>query len=294
MSLPSPHDILYFVEVANTLNVSRAAERLGITQPSLTQALNRLEHEVGVPLFFRSKKGVSLTPAGKRVLFESQSLLMQWGKVREQALASFEQVQGSFKMGCHPSVGIYSLPQVLAQLFTEFPKLELQLVHTISRQVFEAVVSMELDLALVINAPEHPDLIIKKLARDEMSFWVRTHPSELQNPKNEQMVLIYDPNLTQAQELLKKAKKMGIHFHRRIQSTNLEFITSLVLSGAGVGILPGRVAKALGKDQLKIISPQWPKYSDELSLVYRVEHKNIPSIKAISLALSQFFQDNAK
>lgn len=295
MNLPSPNDVLYFVEVANTLNISRAAERLGITQPSLTQALNRLEHEIGVPLLFRSKKGVSLTPAGKRMLFESQTLIMQWGKIREQALASIEQVQGSYKFGCHPSVGIYSLPEVMKQLLLNYPKLEIHLSHMISRQVFEAVVSLELDIALVINPPEHPDLIIKKLCRDEMGFWVRKDfespsGSELQNPKSDKSVLIYDPNLTQVQDLLKKVKKMDAVFHRRIHSSNLEFICSLVLAGVGVGILPGRVAKAIGKDELKPLSPPWPKFADELALVYRMEHKNIQSIKVIVQALSAYFQ----
>ncbi len=291
--LPSATDMTYFAEVAKTLNISRAAERLGITQPSLTQALRRLEYEVGVPLLFRSKKGVTLTPAGKRVALQADSVLAQWEKVRGLALASMNEVQGYYKFGCHPSVGVYALPQVLANLLKDHLQLELQLVHHLSRQVFEAVVSMELDLALVINPPSHPDLMIKKLSRDEMTFWVSHHPTELQTPKSDNAVLICDPNLLQTQELIRKIKKQGYQFRRIINSSSLEVIAHLTASGAGIGILPGRVASTLGKNQLRHLSPQAPKFFDELALVYRVEHKNIQTFKVISQAFSQFFQGDS-
>lgn len=59
--MPSPADLSYFIEVGNVLNLSRAAERLGISQPSLTLSIQRLEHSVGTALLIRSNKGVTLT-----------------------------------------------------------------------------------------------------------------------------------------------------------------------------------------------------------------------------------------
>lgn len=61
----SPQEIRYFVEIAGTLNFSRAAERLGVSQPTLTHAMNRLESDLGIRLFHRSKQGVQLTTAGQ-------------------------------------------------------------------------------------------------------------------------------------------------------------------------------------------------------------------------------------
>ncbi len=63
--IPSPTDLKYFMEVAQTQNVSRAAERLGISQPSLSLAIRRMEQSVGAPLLIRSKRGVTMTQAGK-------------------------------------------------------------------------------------------------------------------------------------------------------------------------------------------------------------------------------------
>ena len=73
--LPSPTEILYFNEIAKTSNLSRAAERLGVTQPTLSLALKRLEDTIGMPLMIRSKTGVQLTRAGQKLLTKSLTIL---------------------------------------------------------------------------------------------------------------------------------------------------------------------------------------------------------------------------
>ena len=75
----SPSDLTYFIEVAHTKNLSRAAERLGITQPSLTLAIQRIEHSLGTDVLIRSKKGVVLTKAGRSLLIHSKTLMSSLG-----------------------------------------------------------------------------------------------------------------------------------------------------------------------------------------------------------------------
>src|SRR3954454_23122721 len=105
--MPSASDLTYFIEVAAALNLSRAAERLGISQPSLTLAIQRLEHSIGTSLFIRSKKGVTLPQPGKQVLAHARELLQRWEIVRTKALASTNEIQGSYTLGCPPSVALY-------------------------------------------------------------------------------------------------------------------------------------------------------------------------------------------
>ena len=61
----SPNDLKYFREAASTLNISRAAERLGISQPSLSLSVQRIEESLGAKVFFRSKRGLAMTQSGK-------------------------------------------------------------------------------------------------------------------------------------------------------------------------------------------------------------------------------------
>lgn len=278
--IPSPADLSYFVEVAATLNMSRAAERLGISQPSLTLAMQRLEQSVGADLLVRSKRGVTLTQPGKQLLNHARQLLESWEGVRAGALASQNEIQGSYTIGCHPSVALNLLPACLPQLLARHPQLNIALRHDLSRKVAEDVVSHKADIGVVVNPTQHPDLIIHQLCRDEVTLWSAAGNAN----KN---VLICDPELAQSQALLKKLKKAGIEFGRTVTSGNLEVIADLTAHGAGVGILPERVALRARKKLSRLAKA--PVFSDEHCLIFRVENKNVRSIQEISRAIRACF-----
>ena len=180
----NPSDITYFIEVASTSNVSRAAERLGITQPALSHSLNRMENQLGVDLFIRSKKGVRLTKAGERFLQEAKSLLQHWDVVQRSVQDEMESPSGTIKLGLHTAVAQYTLPHFLPQFFKEYPLINIQLNHGLSRLMTEEVISSKADVAIVVNPTAHPDLIIKELCRDIVTFW------KAPNCVNENVLLI--------------------------------------------------------------------------------------------------------
>src|SRR3990167_5995696 len=115
----SPDELIYFIELAQILNFSRASERIGISQPSLSVAIKRLEKAIGTDLFIRRKKGVTLTPAGRRLLSHAKQLLQSWESVKAAALASHHEVQGSIYIGCHPSLALSTLPKFLPGLLAK-------------------------------------------------------------------------------------------------------------------------------------------------------------------------------
>ncbi len=288
--MPSPAELSYFMEVATALNLSRAAERIGISQPTLSLAIQRLEHSIGVPLLIRSKRGVTLTQAGKQLHLHTKGLLQSWDSVRGRALASTHEIQGSFTIGCHASVALYSLPGVMSDLLEENPKLEIRFVHDLSRKIEERVVQTEIDVGLVVNPMRHPDLIVRPLTTDEVTFWVGKGNRTTQDFKSGGAVLICDPDLLQAQSLLKKLKKSGVRYQRIVSSSSLEVITELTASGAGIGIIPGRVAEAASIKGLQRIKNA-PVFSDEISLIYRVENRGVKSIQVIADRFRKFFGD---
>src|SRR5450432_3815930 len=99
--LPSPSELHYFIEVTNTLNVSRAAERLGISQPTLSLAIRRLEANFGAPLLIRTKSGVQLTHMGQKLVAQARNLLHEWERIREDALRDETEIRGRYVLGCH-------------------------------------------------------------------------------------------------------------------------------------------------------------------------------------------------
>ena len=280
--LPSAADLTYFIEITNTLNLSRAAERLGISQPSLTFAIRRLEETIGTSLLIRHKRGVHLTQAGKQLLKHARQLLQQWESIKSETLLSQQEIQGYFTLGCHPSLAKYALPFFMPEIIHQYPKLEIHLKHEISRKITEEVISLNVDVAIVVNPVRHPDLIIYKLFNDEVTLWQnKNEMSKLANPP-----IICDPELPQPQAILKQLKSKNIIFDRMITSSNLDVIATLAAHGCGIGILPQRVVRSTYPKLLQRVS-QAPVFHDEICIIYRHENRNVVAIQTIISAIKK-------
>lgn len=258
--LPSSQEIRYFVEIAKTKVLARAAERLGVTQPALTLAIKKLESTVGTTLLIRTKTGVELTTAGKRFLSEAKTLLNQWTRLKSEVEKDSSEIQGRYTIGCHPVIAICDLPQFLPKLLNDYPKLEINLVHDLSRKINEQIISLEIDLGIVVNPIKHADLVIKELMKDSVTFY---HSFQCKNKD----VLIYDPSLAQSQSLIKQ-----VEFKRHIHSSDLNVVAGLANDGVGVAILPESLAKRY--PELRKDKRTNAHYEDSICLVYRAHaHK---------------------
>lgn len=263
----NPEAIKYFIELAKTQHMSRAAERLGVTQPTLSHSLKRLEDELGHLLFLRSKKGLSLTPAGQNLFEKSQELLQSWESVLNSVNEEVSVAKGRIRLGCHTAVAQYTLPLFLPALLKNYPDLKISLTHGLSRPMTEMVVSSQLDVAFAVNPNRHPDLIIKELARDKVTIWV---PQACANPD----ILLMEPSLNQSQDILSKLEKKGLHFKRTIESSSLEVIAQLLNAGVGYAILPERVVKALSNIKVHPLRDA-PVFEDKICVVYKPEFRKL-------------------
>jgi len=276
--LPSNIDISYFLEVASTLNVSRAAERIGITQPSLSMSLKRLETAVGTQLLVRSKSGVQLTQAGEFFAQRGKSLLQEWDSIRSGTLRHESELMGRFSLGCHVAVARYTLPEFLPGFLKENPKIEIQLEHDLSRKITEQVISYRIDFGIVVNPVSHPDLVIHELCKDRVTVWGKEgRVSD---------TLIYDPSLQQTQSILHKLEAKKIRFRRSVTSSSLEVIADLAAQGAGTAILPTRVA-LYSKAKLKPCGKGMPYFEDRVCLIYRADAQRTVASKGIIAAIKR-------
>lgn len=282
--LPSPAELQYFLEVSGTLNISRAAERLGVTQPTLSLGIQRLEANLGLPLLIRNKSGVKLTRIGQKFAIQARQLLSEWEKLKDGAIKDHTEIRGRYTLGCHTSVALYSLPSFLPALLKDNPGLEIKLVHDLSRRVTESVISYQIDFAIAVNPVAHPDLVIQELCKDEVTLWV--------NPKRETAdTLICDPDLAQTQTLLKAMGKSGLSFGRTLHSSSLELIASLVAVGGGVGVLPTRVALRENQSKLQRLGEKSPVFRDRICLVYRADAQKSKAGRTIAEAVRRAFSE---
>jgi LysR family transcriptional regulator, cell division regulator len=254
------NDLIYFLELTKTKHVSRAAERLGVTQPTLSHCIKRLENAVGTILFIRTKKGIELTPAADRLLESSEELILKWNEVVKSANDEVDEAKGLIRLGVHTAVAQYMLPQVLPEFLKQHSEIQISLEHGLSRHMTEKVISSSLDVSFAVNPVDHPDLVIKELILDRVTLW------RSKNVVNND-VLIVEPSLLQSQSLLQKLNKKGLNFKRKIESQSLEVIAQLVQSGAGSAILPERVMKAFCDSSVVQIKDA-PEMSDRICIVY--------------------------
>jgi DNA-binding transcriptional LysR family regulator len=260
--LATPTEIEYFIEVYQTRHVSKAAIRLGITQPTLTLSLQRLEEKLGVKLFHRTKQGVVPTERGTLFYKKAHGLIDSWNELHHDLGQSMDTIEGHFKIGCHQSVGAYTLPRFLGNLNKEAPGIEIDLVHDFSRKITERVVSYDIDLGFVVNPVRHPDLVLKKMGDDRVLFW---RARDAHSPPKR---IFADAHLMQIQSILGKTHSKNFHDWKLVNTHSLELIRTLTLSGQGIGILPERVGKADGADLVPYDSTL-PIYEDKIFVAYR-------------------------
>lgn len=283
--MPSPSDLTYFIAVANSSNLSRASEALGISQPSLTLAMRRLEDTVGAPLLVRHKRGVTLTKAGEQLLAHARELMQRWESIKSEALASMHDVQGAITLGCHPSVALYSLPRFLPTLMAKHPKLEIHLKHDLSRRVTESVISLKVDIAIAVNPVRHPDLVINRLDDDVITLFCKKPEDAMRQLADGSAIILCDPEMAQAQSILTQLKKSGMSYGRMLTTSNLEVIASLSNHEGGIGVLPTRIATAYGLSPI----PNAPTYEDEICVLYRGENRNVRAIQVITDTIKKVF-----
>ncbi|MDE2274657.1 MAG: LysR family transcriptional regulator [Burkholderiales bacterium] len=165
----------YFVQVADLGSFTRAASVLRVAQPALSRQVRALEVELRQPLFDRNGRGVTLTPAGKRLLDHGRGILQQVERARQDLDAERGAASGLLSIGLPPSVG-RALTAPLVEAFRErFPQARLTLVEGLSTYVLEWLAQGRIDGAVVYSATPATGLELQPVL-DEKLYLVSARP----------------------------------------------------------------------------------------------------------------------
>lgn len=142
--------LYYFTELAKDLHMTRTAERLYISQQTLSNHIARLESYYGTPLLHR-KPALALTPAGEYVLASARSILNEEANLKAILSDVEQQERGILRFGASTLRMNTSLPHILPQFSARYPKVEIRLTDTISSELTELVLDGQLDLAVTVS-----------------------------------------------------------------------------------------------------------------------------------------------
>ncbi len=271
------NDLMYFQQVNTYRSFTLTAKMLGVTQPTVSEAISRLEKSLNTKLFYRTKQGITLTPQGKLIL-EKTSLILNTKNEIESLANINTQIQLNIKIGCHPVIGRYFLSKFLKQSTKKYPQINFKLHHDNSRSVQQMIQNGEIDIGVVVNPIRNPDLFINRITFDKVMIWKSTSN---QTPNNQ---LIADFTLPQTHEILRQWKSAPT---QHIHTNDFNLIGDLVESNMAYGILPERFVQM---EKLKVENEQKSLFvKDEFCVVYRPEFlKNSYSKECVQFIINSF------
>ncbi|MFA5583254.1 MAG: LysR family transcriptional regulator [Bacteriovoracaceae bacterium] len=264
-------DLENFITTAESKTLSEASEKLDISQPSLSLGIQKIEQELGYPLFIRSRSGIKLTPQGKKLLPDAMEALVVLERIKGKKTAL------KFRIGCHPSVGIFVLGDFLKIMHKEEPSIGFEVINSSSNEINKMVAEGTVDFGIVMNPLQVQGLIIKPIGADDVCVWESKH--------RYQDKLIYHPQMLQSHSIISRWKSCP---HEKVEVQNLELLAHLVESGAGFGILPSQVVKAQKLNLRKVSNT--PTFKDHLALTCYPEMIRTIEGKMIFEALKRSFK----
>ena len=287
----------YFVVVAEELNLSRAAERLKTSQPSLGQQIRDLEAEVGVALFERSRGHMEVTLAGQFFLKQVRAMLASLNDDLQLVRAIGRGEAASIVIGSSPSSDVRVLPLLLPALRADFPDLEFALYSRSRRDdLIAALVNREADIAFLRAPVDHPDLATSFILSEKFMVVLpsadpRANQESLSLKEIRDLPFLANPPASICPDLKKILQAEGIDpiAHRLTWDTqNIVVDLNVIGSGLGFTLLPEYVKQiAPPTVAVRPLSPYSP--SIDLMVGYRRDN-HAPALGFVLSVLRQLFQ----
>src|SRR5215471_17253643 len=162
------HQLRYFVAVADEGSFSRAAARVRVAQPSLSQQIRKLEAEVGQPLFDRLPRSVVLTEAGTCLIDYARQILAAINDARRCVDEFKGKVAGRLAVGAIPTIAPYVLPELIRKFQKHYPEVTLEVVEDVTDGIARRVEVGELDAALASTCAQNPTLKTEALGKEPL------------------------------------------------------------------------------------------------------------------------------
>ena len=238
----------HFFAVAKCGKINEAAHQLGMTQPSISKSVKKLEEAVDCLLFLRKPNGVELTAEGELVYHQCHHLFAQLKDLEKKIKSPENKLSGYIRVGTYDSIAIYFWPNFLKAFLKKYPEIELDLTTGRSHEIQKKVEAGELDIGMIVEPKKTNATEVTTLLSDHFCFY-RAKQMSLQASKSNNTPLIYMPGALAGQSSAQFESVLNArNFSRRLfRVTSLESVKELMLKGLGVGLLPKKVALPLLK-----------------------------------------------
>lgn len=278
----------YFLGVAEAGSFSRAGELLRVAQPALSRQIRKLEEELNVQLFVRTKVGVELTEAGLMLVPKAQSMLRQISQIAADLRARSSSVKGTVTLGMPPATGELLVSSLVRRCAKDYPDLELKIVEGFSGFLFERLLNEELSLLLMHNPVVTRSISIEPLLTEPMYLVGPGKPMCGVDPVTSDMKLMDVPLILPGSmdslrlHLENKFGRDGRHLNVKFEVQGLVMIKSMVATGLGYTVCTyAAIHRELSEKRLSAVKLGPPDINSTLCIAYRTEQETMRPVAIV-------------
>ena len=268
-------ELRFVVSLARERNFRRAAEKCFVSQPALSLAIKKLEEELGLSLFERSRSKVTVTSVGQLIINQAHVVLDEAEKIKELSRQGDRQLGYPFSLGLIYSIAPYLLPLIIPILRRDLPEMPLEVEENITKNLEENLKKGSLDAAIIALPFEKPGIECVHLYDEPFEVIVPINHALAQNKSlsakelGREKVMLLDNDHCYSNQILEACP--GLAKNRDVQLGNsLETIRNMVASNLGISVLP-KSATVSGYENplVKTIPFSDPKPYRRVALAYR-------------------------
>jgi len=270
-----------FRTVAETLNFTKAAQRLNLTQSAVSHQIKALERELGEPLFIRSRRGVKLSSAGKGALEHAARILDEAQAMREQVSGRQHELTGEVRAAAATQAFVFLFAGLFESFMLEHPSVALSFRTTVSTdQTVNDILNGTADVGFASLPVYSPALRITELFKDELVVVVarKHHLAGRQNTTVEEMkrerLILFERGASIRRATEDFFRVAGINPELALESNDTYFIKLMVAHGVGISLLPSWAIR----DEVN---------SGQLAQLRIDHHRLVRSVAMVSLARFQ-------
>jgi LysR family hydrogen peroxide-inducible transcriptional activator len=267
----------YVLEVAKHQSFTLASEKCFVTQPTLSMQIQKLEEELKIKIFDRSKKPLELTKVGRKIVAQAQNIVLESHRIEDIVATEKRFIGGDFHLGIIPTIMPTLLPMFLKSITQKYPKLKLIIEELNTEEIIIRLENGSLDAAIAATPLLNENLIEMPLYKEP--FWV--YDPNMNNLKKEisiedldtnKILLLKDGHCFKDNIINLCGKEMMSSKHFELQSGSIETLVKLSDEGLGITLLPYLHTLQLNeKSKEKLVAFKNPKPAREVSILH---HKN--------------------
>ncbi|KAB7763433.1 hydrogen peroxide-inducible genes activator, partial [Xanthomonas maliensis] len=282
----------YFIALADSGSFTRAAEQMGVSQPSLSQQIRALEAIIGAPLLERGGP-VVLTPLGRDLLERARRILLEVRDLEDLRATAADTLVGTIRLGVSPTLGAYLLPSLVARLHRDHPALRVHVREGLPTALSAGLVDGVHDLILAQLPISGRNLHSERLFREPLYVTMASDhplrdrtvltPADLHGAN----LLTLMPEYRLAEQVAAISAEVGASVLRDYEGTSLDAIRQMAGMGMGLALLPELYVRQeiRAGDDVVARPVQGGPYYREIGLVWRQGAGRAPAFQLIAALL---------